>query len=60
LRAMAERHVRRDGALGRDRVHGLPRGDLRLLLQTARLAVEDSRDLKVWAEKLREDAKAIP
>lgn len=36
------------------------RGDLRLLIQAARLAVEDRRDLKVWAEKLRGDGKALP
>ena len=33
------------------------RGDLRLLLQAARLAVEDARDLKVWAATLREDGE---
>ena len=35
------------------------RGDLGLLVQAARLAVEDWRDLKVWADKLRDDGKAI-
>ena len=33
-------------------------GDLRLLVQAARLAVEDWRDLKVWAETVRTQAKA--
>ena len=34
------------------------RGDLRLLVQAARLAMADRRDLKVWGDKLREDGKA--
>lgn len=34
------------------------RGDLRLLVQAARLAVEDWRDLKVWADSVRSEAKA--
>ena len=32
------------------------KGDLRLLMQAARLAVEDRRDLKVWAEGVSKKA----
>lgn len=34
------------------------RGDLRLLIQAARLAVADWRDLKVWAQTVRDEGKA--
>jgi hypothetical protein len=34
------------------------KGELGLLVQAARLAVEDWRDLKMWAEMVRKEAKA--
>jgi hypothetical protein len=34
------------------------RGDLLLLVQAARVAVQDWRDLKVWAQAIRDEAKA--
>jgi hypothetical protein len=34
------------------------KGDLRLLIQAAHLALMDWRDLKVWAQTVRKEAKA--